>query len=166
MRSEHVFLNSFCLVGFLFAAGCNSKPTTYSVTGAVRFEDGQPVPYGAIEFRNEQSGISARGKLDANGAFELGTYATDDGAPAGTYRVIVVQFFNPPPAITDRVRMRDEHSSHDPDADVRVSSEVSDSSTTLLRAEVTPDGTNQFEFIVPRYVPPRGSRRFPARSSG
>jgi hypothetical protein len=144
----------------LLAAGCSSQVATYPVTGTVRFEDGQPVPHGNIEFRNEKSGLSARGTLDKAGAFKLGTFTADDGAPAGDYRAVVVQFFNAPPA-TARVQMDAEHNAHDPTADVRVATEVSDFSTSPLRAEVRAEGENQFEFTVPRHVPtrPSASRR-------
>jgi hypothetical protein len=144
----------------LLAAGCNSQVATYPVTGTVRFDDGQPVPYGNIEFRNEKSGLSARGTLDKAGAFKLGTFTADDGAPVGNYRAVVIQFFNAPPAAA-RVQMDADHDAHNPDTDVRVAAEVSDFSTSPLSAEVRAEGENQFEFTVPRYVParPSASRR-------
>jgi hypothetical protein len=139
----------------LACAGCGSdRAATFPVTGTVAFDDGQPVPYGIVEFRNEQSGLSARASLDNSGRFELGTYAADDGAPAGKYRIIVVQHFAVPPPDA-RVRIHDEHAAHDSSADIRVAPEVSDIAATPLRAEVRPDRKNLFDFEVQRYIPVR-----------
>jgi hypothetical protein len=131
-------------------AGCDSQVATFPVVGTLSFDDGEPVPYGSIEFRHEESGISARGTIDRSGAFSLGTFSANDGAPAGSYRVIVVQYFNAPPPSAP-VRMEGEHGDHGPHADIRVAAEVADYSTSSLRAEVRPDASNKIEFIVPRY---------------
>jgi hypothetical protein len=160
MRSECRFLSALCLAVVLVGASCSSKPTTYPVTGIVRFEDGRPVPYGAIEFRNEQTGQSARGQLDTSGKSTLGTFTSSDGAPAGNYRVIVAQFFNPQ-SNSNRVRMHDDHRSHDAGADARVAAAASDFSTSPLRAEVTPKNDNHFSFTVQRHTPTHR----PARTS-
>ena len=142
-----------CLLGAVSVAiplaciGCDSKIATYPVTGTVRFEDGRPVPVGAVEFRHEGSGLSARGKIDGTGAFTLGTFTADDGAPAGNYQVIVIQYFNAPPRNSE-VRMDAGHEAHESDADVRVAEEVGDYSTSPLRAEVRPDSKNHFDFAV------------------
>jgi hypothetical protein len=139
------------LLGMLLAApGCNSTPATYPVSGTVYFEDGQPVPFGVIEFRNERNGQSARGKLDRSGRFTLGTFAADDGAQAGSYRAIVIQYFNIPPA-SAQVQMDVGHQAHAPSTDIRVSEEISNFATSPLRAEVRPEGNNHVDFIVPRH---------------
>jgi hypothetical protein len=150
----------------LACAGCGSdRVATFPVTGTIAFEDGKPVPYGMVEFRNEQSGMSARANLDSTGRFTLGTYLVDDGAPEGKYRIVVIQHFTAPPPDV-RVRMQDEHAAHDPNADVRVAPEVSEMSTTPLRAEVSANSKNHFEFVVPRHPPKRRTRIRTAESSG
>jgi hypothetical protein len=148
------------IAGFpLLVGGCGGGETIYPVSGTVHFEDGAPVPFGAIEFRNEKSGLSARGKLDRSGAFLLGTLSSNDGAPAGSYRVIIVQFFDSPPSgHSDKVRMEAEHEQHDPRADARVAAELSDYSTSPLRAEVSPNSENHFEFVVGRLRAELGSQ--------
>ncbi len=155
-------LGNLTFLLMVLGAGCNSRVATYSVSGTVRFEDGQPVPHGTIEFRNEKSGVSARGQLDDSGAYSLETFSADDGAPAGNYRAIVAQYFNASPS-TARVSMDADHRVHNQDADVRVASEVGDFSTSPLRAEVRPDDKNHFDFVVRRYTPPRPSRPGPTR---
>jgi hypothetical protein len=153
MHSDIVrFLGALSVAIPLAWTGCGSKISTYPVTGTVRFEDGSPVPVAAVEFRHEESGLSARTKVDATGAFSLGTFATDDGALAGNYQVIVTQYFSAPPR-TARVRMAAGHVSHDAGADVRIAAEVGDFSTSPLRAEVRPDSKNHFDFVVKRFRP-------------
>jgi hypothetical protein len=135
--------------------GCGSnRVATYPVSGTVRFDDGQPVPDGVVEFREEKTGLSARGKLDKSGAFALGTFAADDGAPAGEHRVVVIQFFDVPPRpYQPQSRAAEIEHDHDPGADVRVAAEFADFSTSGLRAEVKPDSENKFDFVVKRYRP-------------
>jgi hypothetical protein len=159
-RGFSLLLGGVLLGLLLLSVGCNSRDATYPVSGTVRFEDGQPVPHGNIEFRNEESGISARSKLSNLGAYSLETFSADDGAPAGKYRVIVTQFFNVPPA-SAHVRMDTGHQAHSPDVDIRVAEEVSDFSTSPLQATVRPDAKNEFDFVVNRYVPNRRLSRKP-----
>lgn len=85
------------LSAFLFASGC-SKPngmTTYPVRGIVRFPDNKVVRNGSVEFESIglKPPITARGTINPDGSFELGTYTRDDGAVAGKHRVIVVSQF-------------------------------------------------------------------------
>ena len=76
--------------------GCgNRHPATYPVRGSVHFDDGRPVPVGNVEFRSDAGGYIARGKIDQQGRFVLGTFAARDGAVAGSHHVIVVQSFDP-----------------------------------------------------------------------
>jgi hypothetical protein len=78
------------------ALGCGTgHPATYPVQGSARFEDGRPVPVGNVEFRSDEGGIIARGKIDQRGHFALGTFSAQDGAVAGRQHVIVVQSFDP-----------------------------------------------------------------------
>ncbi len=82
----------------LFLAGCgDSRPSTYPVAGTVEFGDGTPVRFGIVEFIPEESGPSARGKIDQQGRFRLGTFTQDDGAIAGRHGIIIVQHFSAGP---------------------------------------------------------------------
>jgi hypothetical protein len=96
--------------------GCSGRVATYPVSGTVHFDDGQPVRVGAVEFRCQETGLSARAKLNDTGSFSLGTFADIDGAPAGTYKIIVVQFFDAPPrkhVHTHADHAADEHDDHE-----------------------------------------------------
>ncbi len=137
----------------LAVSGCGSgRVSTYPVFGTVRFADGEPVRFGVIEFRPSGGGTSARAKLDQDGRYSLGTFAGDDGAPEGTYRVIVVQHFNMPPR-SSRAQMPSEHAAHVRNfhADARVASEYADYSTSSLEAKIQSGSENRFNFIVKRY---------------
>ena len=61
--------------------------------GLVQFPDGKPLQGGSIEFETddgEGNRICARGEINIDGTFTLGTYAIDDGALSGTHRAIVI----------------------------------------------------------------------------
>ena len=82
-------LTSLCLV---LLVGCGeSRVPTYPVSGTVVFEDGSPVRTGTVELSSIDQELTATGKISDDGSFVLGTYKTDDGAPAGNHRVIVMQ---------------------------------------------------------------------------
>lgn len=78
--------------------GCGDK--TYPVEGRVLFkEDGTPLSGGWVEFEliDSARSISARGPIDDDGYFRLGTFRADDGALPGDYRALVV----PPAPVGD-----------------------------------------------------------------
>jgi hypothetical protein len=81
-------------LGAFAAAGCNSN-NLYPVHGRLVYEDnGEPVKELAdfdVTFTSEKLGTSARGKIGADGSFDLGTFKDKDGAAPGEYIVIVSQ---------------------------------------------------------------------------
>lgn len=80
----HVFVFALCCV--LFATGCNSGKVP--VCGNVTFSDDQsPVTSGTVYFQTES--YLARGALQADGSYVLGSEKAKDGLPPGTYRVYV-----------------------------------------------------------------------------
>lgn len=81
---------------FLLAAGCSEG--RYPVHGKVTREDGAPVKESMVVFESvdRQPNITARGDVDANGEFELGTTSPGDGAPAGKYRVKITPLVSNP----------------------------------------------------------------------
>jgi hypothetical protein len=88
-----------CL-GFLLAgaAGCGSK--TYQVGGKVSFSDGTPVDAGWVVFApvDSQATVGARGRIQSDGTYQVGTYKEGDGALPGKYRVSVLPPRPPPSA--------------------------------------------------------------------
>jgi len=76
--------------------GCGSGN---AVTGKVTFDDGTPVTSGTViaESREGDTGVSARGTIQPDGTYALGTTKPGNGVPAGHYRVLVI-----PPDLTDK----------------------------------------------------------------
>jgi hypothetical protein len=79
------------------AVGCGSGKTT-PVRGKVVFKDGTPLSGGLVLFRpvDEKLQVSARGDIQKDGTFILGTYQEGDGAVPGKYQVAIT----PPPRPT------------------------------------------------------------------
>jgi hypothetical protein len=74
----------------LLLAGCGrgGRLETADVTGTVTL-DGKPLAIGTVVFTPER-GRAATGKLQSDGTYSLGTYATGDGALLGKHRVAVI----------------------------------------------------------------------------
>lgn len=68
------------------------KPT-FPVSGRVLLPDGKPAEHALVVLHpvgDAGEGVGKpHGKVGADGTFKLTTYAADDGAPAGEYRVTV-----------------------------------------------------------------------------
>ena len=72
--------------------GCNSDQlATYPVEGTIRFKDGTFPKFGDVEFYNAANKINARGQINRDGSFTVGTYGERDGAVEGMHRIIVMQ---------------------------------------------------------------------------
>ena len=67
----------------------------YPATGIVKYQ-GKPLAGAMITLIPEDTSfpksVRPTAVTDADGEFEIGTYSTGDGAPAGSYKVIVVHF--------------------------------------------------------------------------
>ena len=79
----------------LLPAGCDrrpaGRPATAPVTGVVRF-DGEAVAGATVSFQADAGGRSASGITDAQGRYQLSTFARADGAVPGSYKVIVLKY--------------------------------------------------------------------------
>ncbi len=90
MKNCLVWLLAGCLLAQ--CAGCGKgQLDVYPVSGRVEFEDRSCPMFGDIEFFNEEHRINARGKITRDGTFSVGTYSADDGAVAGTHKIVIVQ---------------------------------------------------------------------------
>ncbi|MDR1382648.1 MAG: lipoprotein, partial [Planctomycetaceae bacterium] len=76
---KHIFL----LLALLVLAGCNNGKVPLG--GTITFDDGTPLMVGAVIFSTDT--YSAKGNIDANGKYVMGSISTNDGLPAGTYKV-------------------------------------------------------------------------------
>jgi hypothetical protein len=79
----------------LLAAGCGSG--RYPVRGKVAYPDGTPVTEGTVVFESRDAArpITARGSIQADGSYTLGTLAPGDGVPPGWYKVLVAPKYDP-----------------------------------------------------------------------
>ena len=89
-----------CLVLF-GASGCGGE-MFFPVSGSVTYKDGKPVTAGLVIFEPVSQKISARGEIQADGSFQLGSHRDDDGAPEGEYKVLIA----PPPLPEEGKRRR------------------------------------------------------------
>lgn len=97
MKYQHTFTIGCGLFSALLLVGCGgtsapqvSMPVekTVPVTGIVKYQN-KPVANGNIRFVSLDGKITARGQTDSAGIFTLSTYGTNDGAPPGTYKVMI-----------------------------------------------------------------------------
>jgi len=69
--------------------GCGDR--MHPVAGRVVYKDGNPVSGGHIAFHSidHDPPITATGRIQRDGAFELGTHGEHDGCPPGRYAVVI-----------------------------------------------------------------------------
>lgn len=131
------------LLGGPIGCGPPNEFTTYRVAGEVVFADGTPLRGGSVLFESESNvqgkKVVARGPINPDGTFSLGTNQPGDGAVAGWHRVSV----HPPAPDVDVDESRDV-----PPIDVR----FQDPRRSGLRFEVKPDAENRYTVEV---WPPR-----------
>jgi len=70
--------------------GNADRPKVYPVTGVVTL-DGNPLEGATVTFSSGSAAPSGFGKSDASGKFSLTTFDANDGAPAGSYQVLVTK---------------------------------------------------------------------------
>jgi hypothetical protein len=78
-----------CLFTLLGVSGCGGG--LYPVQGQVVYEDGTPMTEGFVICEMQEGGaaVMARGPIQPDGTFRLGTRKPGDGARPGKYRVLV-----------------------------------------------------------------------------
>ena len=80
MKRSYLLL-VFCLLAF--AIGCGGQP---GVRGKVVFSDDKaPLTKGIVNFVNEAR--IARGQIESDGTYVIGSIKANDGLPPGTYQV-------------------------------------------------------------------------------
>lgn len=86
MKTIQKTLFSSALLSTIFVLGCSNGNVRFG--GQVTYsDDGSPLTMGTVCF--ESSTFLARGELDSNGRYDLGSLSAKDGIPQGTYRVYI-----------------------------------------------------------------------------
>jgi hypothetical protein len=135
-----VLLSAGLLAPLAPLAGCrdDGRLPTYKVTGKVVFTDGTPLPGGWIIFESPEHGRGARGVVEKDGTYVLGTYEQADGAVAGRQLVAIT------PASPEGI---------DPDesrAPPVIDPKYTHMDTSGVEVEVDPEGENEFTITVDR----------------
>jgi len=89
------------LLTLIGVSGCGGRKL-YPVQGRVIFPDGSPLTGGWVVFEPVEpaANVSARGQIQTDGTFLLGTLRDNDGAVAGRHRALVVPPL--PPKLDER----------------------------------------------------------------
>ncbi|HXG09611.1 MAG TPA: hypothetical protein VNK04_07460 [Gemmataceae bacterium] len=123
-----------------FLAGCGSG--LYPVEGQIVWKDGAPAKELAgslVIFELPEKQTSARGVIQPDGSFRLTTNKPDDGAPAGEYKVLLIEVGRKPQGGADASVL----------APGVIDTRYSDLSTSDLQATVRP-GTNKITLTIER----------------
>jgi hypothetical protein len=112
MSRKSAVLRVSPVVLLMLAAGCTPAvvlPKTYPASGSVAYKGGQPMTGGSVHFVSADDPLlRVMGTIGQDGSFTLTTVkdtAKADGAPEGTYRVLVQ-----PPMVSDaRDKVPDGH---------------------------------------------------------
>ncbi|MDR1493905.1 MAG: hypothetical protein LBT05_14480 [Planctomycetaceae bacterium] len=130
MKKQILLLLVFPL---LFLAGCGNGKM--QLGGTVTFDDGTPLTVGAVIFSTDT--YSAKGNIDSNGKYVMGSISTNDGLPAGKYKVYIE-------GATEEIPGKNGESSRS-----LIDVKYSNYNTTPLSCEV-PDAGNTFDIQVPK----------------
>ncbi|MBA4190502.1 MAG: hypothetical protein C0467_21150 [Planctomycetaceae bacterium] len=94
-QSRRWFLVSAAFAA-LTVASCESGPKrkqTFPTSGKVLLPDGRPAQHATVILHpigdTDPNAVKPHGKVGPDGTFKLTTYETDDGAPAGEYKVTI-----------------------------------------------------------------------------
>jgi hypothetical protein len=139
-------LSLLAVVG-IASCGSNTPLDVYPVQGKVLFQ-GQPVPLASVALHpvgrsKEMKSVLPHGETNANGEFEVSTFAEKDGAPVGQYKVTVL-WCGPDPG-TDLSTVNEDTIWDQPE---RLDARYRNPDKTPLQVNITA-GTNTLEpFVV------------------
>lgn len=83
----HVIFPACLCVTICLGCGAKKETVVYPASGTIKYADGLPLAGGTIFVHCSPP---ARGVVNEDGTFALGTYGTDDGAPLGVHPVSIL----------------------------------------------------------------------------
>ena len=93
MKSLLFVLASTLALALASCSPSESRKPTFPAVGKATLPDGKPAEHATVVLhpvgQSEADTPKPHGKVGPDGSFKLATYGTDDGAPAGEYRVTV-----------------------------------------------------------------------------
>jgi len=107
MSNYNFFL--LALMCFLFVGCGESQHATHKVEGRIEFKEGGAPKFGSIEFFHPEKKINARGKIQSDGTFTVGTYKDGDGAIEGDHQITVNQIVTSHLAANAKVEIQHDH---------------------------------------------------------
>jgi len=124
------------ILGVWAGCGGSDRPKTYPAVGKVMYRN-QPVQDAEVTLVPAK-GPMATGKTDAQGQFQLSTFAPNDGAVAGEHSVLIVKkekYADPKTPTSPYEMWRNV-----------LPARYGSLQTSPLKATIQPDGPNQFTF--------------------
>ncbi|QDS89099.1 hypothetical protein EC9_32960 [Rosistilla ulvae] len=91
MRTPSSTILSFAIGCLLLVASIGCGPPIGPTSGIVRFDAGEPVRSGSIEFRRLSDKERFASRISPEGEFQPANQAGEIGLPPGSYEVVVVQ---------------------------------------------------------------------------
>jgi hypothetical protein len=139
-------------VGLVAMAGCSGgkdkwvkgRPPVFKASGKVLYK-GEPLDDALVLYQPTSGDTAAHGKTNAEGKFVLSTFGENDGAPAGSYKVVItkIEYIVKPTA----------YNSPEENAVARMPKHLlpakySKKETTDLTADVSSSGANETVFEI------------------
>ena len=149
-----------CLLFGGCGGGSSGHPTTYKVSGSVK-NNGTAVDGATVMFQLMEGKESAVGSTDAKGEFSLSTFAPNDGAVPGQYKISITKYSTPPVGakqlVPGQIQSGDlgdsyggapsgKDGSGDGSPKNLLPAKYANDQTSALRATVTSSGPNRFDF--------------------
>jgi hypothetical protein len=147
------------LLATLFLSGCGEdtdagRQPVFPVTGTVTMH-GAPLAEATVAFAPQAGQLTAVGKTDAQGKFQLTTYEYGDGAAAGSFRVVISKTMAKPAASSldsgDHEAAEKAVSTHDAASEAgneMVPAQYASSEDTPFTVEVKTSGVNDFTLPI------------------
>ena len=131
-------------------SGCADK---IKISGAVKFEDGEPVTKGQVSFGSEK-GMTYYGYLDKNGKYSPGETRDGQPIPIGVYQV----WLTATDYSEEKFAIPGDPATATYTVVQTVDSKYTSQDTTVLTFEVKSGGPKTFDFTVERYVDPKKAK--------